>query len=92
MNRRYCFLLSLLIPLSASADKGKAAWQGPDKSVYIVTQNHYAEGFTPDGNTPKFDDMIAVQIFNREALPAGSAPMKSENGSSYLLAAKGKAT
>jgi hypothetical protein len=76
MNRRYCFLLSLLIPLSASADKGRAAWQGPDKSVYVVTQNHYAEGFTPEGDTPKFDDLIAVQIFNRDALPAGSAPYK----------------
>jgi hypothetical protein len=76
MNRRYCFLLSLLIPLSANADKGRAAWQGPDKSVYVVTQNHYAEGFTPEGDTPKFDDLIAVQIFNREALPAGSAPYK----------------
>jgi hypothetical protein len=76
MNRRYCFLLSLLIPLSTSADKGRAAWQGPDKSVYVVTQNHYAEGFTPEGDTPKFEDLIAVQIFNREALPTGRAPYK----------------
>jgi hypothetical protein len=73
MNQRYCFLLSLLIPLSVNADKGKAAWQGPDKPVYVVTQNHYAEGFTPGGDTPRFEDLIAIQIFSREAPPARSA-------------------
>jgi hypothetical protein len=76
MKPRYCFLLSLIIPLSASADKGGAGWQGPDKSVYVVTHNHYAEGFTPGGDTPRFEDLIAVQIFNREAQTAGSAPYK----------------
>lgn len=76
MKPRYCFLLSLIIPLSASADKGVARWEGPDKSVYVVTQNHYAEGFTPGGDTPRFEDLIAVQIFNREGRTAGSAPYK----------------
>ncbi len=70
MNRRYCLFLLLIVPTFVSADKGKVAWQGPDKPVYIVTQNHYAEGFTPEGDTAKFGDLIAIEIFNPKARPA----------------------
>jgi hypothetical protein len=70
MNRRYCLFLLLIVPTFVSADKGKVAWQGPDKPVYVVTQNHYAEGFTPGGDTAKFGDLIAIEIFNPKARPA----------------------
>jgi hypothetical protein len=60
----------LAVPVFTSADKGKAAWQGPDKPVYVVTLNHYAEGFGPDGNTPRFGDLIAIEIYNPNLRPA----------------------
>ena len=66
MNRHYRFLFSLLIPLSASAEKNEAVWKGPDKPVYVVTQNHYAVGFTPEGATPRFEDLIAIEIIGGE--------------------------
>jgi hypothetical protein len=55
------------VPVLANADKGKVAWQGADKPVYLVTENHYAEGFTPDGDTARFGDLIAIEIFNPKA-------------------------
>jgi len=64
MTRRYCLFLLLVFPLFAVADKTKPTWKGPDRSVYVVTQNHYAEGFTPKGDTAKFSDLIAIEIFN----------------------------
>jgi hypothetical protein len=67
---RYCLFLFLIAPNLANADKGKVAWQGADKPVYVVTQNHYAEGFTPEGNTARFGDLIAIEIFNPKARPA----------------------
>jgi len=70
MKRRYFLLLFLLVPVLANADKSKVAWQGVDKPVYVVTENHYAEGFTPDGDTAKFGDLIAIEIFNPKARPA----------------------
>jgi hypothetical protein len=70
MKRRYGLFLCLIVPLLANADKGKVAWQGADKPVYVVTQNHYAEGFTPEGDTAKFGDLIAIEIFNPKARPA----------------------
>jgi hypothetical protein len=66
----YCLFLLLIVPILASADKGKAIWQGADKPVYVVTQNHYAEGFTPNGDTARFGDLIAIEIFNPKARPA----------------------
>jgi hypothetical protein len=57
------------VPILANADKGKVAWQGADKPVYVVTENHYAEGFTPDGDTARFGDLIAIEIFNPKASP-----------------------
>jgi hypothetical protein len=59
----------LVFPLFVSADKGKEPWQGPDRPVYVVTQNHYAEGFTPEGDTARFGDLIAIEIFNPKARP-----------------------
>ena len=70
MSRRYCLLLLLMVPVFASADKGKAAWQGPDQPVYVVTPNHYAEGFTPDGDTPRFGNLLAIEIYNPKPRPA----------------------
>jgi hypothetical protein len=69
MNRRYWLFLCLIVPVLANADKGQFAWQGPDKPVYVVTENHYAEGFTPEGDTARFGDLIAIEIFNPKARP-----------------------
>jgi hypothetical protein len=62
-------------PLFAVADKTKPAWKGPDRSVYVVTQNHYAEGFTPEGDTAKFGDLIAIEIFNPRGPSAEENPV-----------------
>ena len=70
MNRLCSFLVLLAVPFVANGDKGKTTWQGPSQPVYVVTQNHYAEGFTPDGNTAKFGDLIAIEIFNPRARAA----------------------
>lgn len=78
MIRRYCLFLLLIFPLFATADKTKPTWKGPDRSVYIVTQNHYAEGYTPEGDTAKFGDLIAIEIFN----PLGS---KAEENPVYKV-------
>src|ERR1700757_4538943 len=67
---RYWLFLLLLTPLLANADKNKVVWQGADKPVYVVTQNHYAEGFTPNGDTAKFGDLIAIEIYNPKARSA----------------------
>ena len=71
MNRRYCLFLSLIVPVLANADKSQIAWKGPDNAVYVITKNHYAEGFTPEGNTARFGDLIAIEIFNPKARPKG---------------------
>jgi hypothetical protein len=70
MKRRYGLFLCLIVPVLANADKGKVAWQGPDKPVYVVTENRYAEGFTPGGDTARFGDLIAIEIFNPKARTA----------------------
>ncbi len=75
MIRRICLFLLLLLPFFASADKSKPMWQGPDRSVYVVTQNHYAEGFTPEGGTAKFGDLIAIEIFNPKGRVAEETPV-----------------
>ena len=54
----------LIPPFLAVAAQHKAAWQGPNRPVYVVTRNHYAEGFSPEGPTAKFKDLIAIEIFN----------------------------
>jgi hypothetical protein len=77
VNRRYCFPLALLIPLSTSADKGEAPWKGPNKPVYVVTENHYVEGFTPVGHTPRIEDLIAIEIIRPKILPAGNSNYKA---------------
>jgi hypothetical protein len=69
MNRRYCLFLWLIVPAFANADKGQVAWKGPDKPIYVVTENHYAEGFTPEGDSARFGDLIAIEIFNPKADP-----------------------
>jgi hypothetical protein len=67
--------LFLIFPLFTSADKNKPAWQGPDQPVYVVAQNHYAEGFTPEGGTAKFGDLIAIEIFDPKGRTAGENPV-----------------
>jgi len=64
MNHRYRLLPLLALPIFTTADNYKAAWHGPDRPLYVVTQNHYAEGFTPEGRTARFGDLIAIEIFN----------------------------
>lgn len=75
MIRRYCLFLFLIFPLFAAADKTKPTWKGPDRSVYVVTQNHYAEGFTPEGDTAKFRDLIAIEIFDPRGPKAEENPV-----------------
>ena len=70
MNRRYCLFLLLTIPILAAAEKGKASWRGPDRPVYIVTHNRYAEGFGAGVQTPRFGDLIAIEIYSPEPHPA----------------------
>lgn len=76
MNQRYWLLLLLTVPIVTGAGKGKGVWRGPDAAVYVVTQNHYAEGFTPEGDTARFGDLIAIQIFDPKARAAGEADYK----------------
>jgi hypothetical protein len=71
MNSRCCSLILALIAPLAFAQETEFAWKGPDRPVYVVTENHYAEGFTPAGNTSRFGDLIAIEIFNRNERPAG---------------------
>lgn len=51
--------LTCLRAQSLSAD-----WNGPSQPVYIVTQNHYAEGFGNDGPTAKFSDLVMIEIYH----------------------------
>ena len=64
MKCRCFFFLLLLGSGLAAADKSGPAWQGPDQPLYVITQNHYAEGFTPEGDTAKFGDLLAIEIYN----------------------------
>jgi len=76
MKRRYCYVLLLLFaPVLAGANNDKAAWRGPDQAVYVVTQNHYAEGFSPEGQTAKFGQLLAIEIYNPVAGPAEQQPL-----------------
>lgn len=68
MNRPSCVLMLLLLPFLAKADKEKTVWQGPEQPVYVVTQNSYGEDF--GGTTPRFGDLIAIEIFNPKARSA----------------------
>ena len=70
MNRRYCLFLLLTVPILAAAEKGKASWRGPDRPVYVVTHNRYAEGFGAGVQTPRFGDLIAIEIYSPEPHPA----------------------
>ncbi len=65
MNRPGCVLVLLLVPFLAQADKERTVWKGPDQPVYVVTQNNYGEDF--GGTTPRFGDLIAIEIFNPKA-------------------------
>lgn len=64
MKRLISLLAALMVPLMMVANDSKQSWHGPDKPVYVVTQNHYAEGFGPDGETARFTDLIAIEIYN----------------------------
>jgi hypothetical protein len=75
MISRFCLFLLLIFPFCAAADKSKPTWQGPDRPVYVVTQNHYAEGFTPEGGTAKFGDLIAIEIFDPKGRAAEENPV-----------------
>jgi hypothetical protein len=55
--------LCLVLPATAT-DTGTNPWRGPDMPVYVITQNHYAEGFVPEGETAKFSDLLAIEIYS----------------------------
>ena len=57
-------LTLLLLARATTANDAKPVWQGPNQPVYVVTHNHYAEGFGPDGETARFSDLIAIEIYN----------------------------
>lgn len=59
--RNYSFML-LVVAAFGYSTKDEAVWEGPDQPVYAVMQNQYAEGLTPDGNTPRFGDLSAIEI------------------------------
>ena len=44
-------------------------WKGPSQPVYIVTQNHYAEGSGPDGPSAKFSDLVMIEIYHPKGQP-----------------------
>jgi hypothetical protein len=75
MIRRCGLFLLVIFPLFASADKTRPTCKGPDRSVYVVTHNHYAEGYTPEGDTAKFGDLIAIEIFNPRGTKAEENPV-----------------
>ena len=75
MIRRYCLFPLLIFPFFAAADRTTPTWKGPDRSVYVVTQNHYAEGYTPEGDTAKFGDLIAIEIFSPRGPKAEENPV-----------------
>lgn len=64
-------ILLLFIPVLA-AQENAAEWKKPDQSVFVVTQNHYAQGYSrAEGPTPRFGDLIMIEI-----LSAGDAGYK----------------
>ena len=50
-----------------------SVWYGLVRSVYVVTPNHYAEGIGID--TPKFGDLIAIEIFSPKDRAQGQQPV-----------------
>jgi hypothetical protein len=89
MNRPGWVLLLLLVPFLANSDKGKATWQGPSQPVYVVTQNNYGEDF--GGTTPRFGDLIAIEIFNPKARSAADERAYKPGERLTVFAAGGKA-
>jgi hypothetical protein len=85
-----CRFWTLLIAiLSLAAEDAIKGWQGPDQSLYVVTDNHYAEGYTPSGPTIRFGDLIMIEIYN----PDIKAPEHGANydmGKSYNLFSGGE--
>jgi hypothetical protein len=72
MRPRSCLLLLLIVPALANGGQEEIAWRdGPDKPVYVVTENHYAEGFGPSGETAKFRDLLAIEIYSQELRAEG---------------------
>lgn len=64
MKRSVALSMVLLLTIAARPNETKPVWHGPDQPVYVVTKNHYAEGFGPDGATARFSDLIAIEIFD----------------------------
>lgn len=50
-------------------------WYGLVRPVYVVTENHYAEGIGIE--TPKFGDLIAVEIFNPDTRAPDQPPVSN---------------
>ena len=69
---RCCATLMLGFSLTLSA-QDSADWKKPSQPVYVVTRNHYAEGFTHQGRTPRFGELIMIEIFNPGGAGRGDA-------------------
>lgn len=80
MTRSYWLSVLLVLPILVNAGKAKETWQGPNGPVYVITHNHYAEGFTPNGETARFGDLLAIEIFNPKNHAANDSSYKIGEG------------
>lgn len=80
-------LFSVILVLSAQDQAPR--WIGPDRSIYVVTRNHYAGVFAPDvSGTLLLGDLIMIEIFRPSGLRKLDAPYKV--GASYTVFAGGE--
>jgi hypothetical protein len=84
-------MLALVAPFLTPAQQ-LAAWTGPDQSVYVATRNHYAEGFTENGPTAQFGDLILIEIYNPDPQPLPDPKAAYKVGQEYRLFIGGKPT
>ena len=74
----------LLGTLWVNADERTFRQRGPNQPLYVVTHNHYAQGFTPAGPTARFGDLIMIEIFNPKAVSSDQTS-SYEVGRRYAL-------
>src|SRR5258707_7470262 len=79
---------ALLLGGAAFAQQSSPVWKKPSQPVFIVTPNHYAQGFTPGGPTARFGDLIMIEIFNPVADPVSGPSYKP--GQRYTLYSGGE--
>jgi hypothetical protein len=60
----YVISILLLFAAGLTAQEQTPSWsKKPSQSVFVVAQNHYTEGLSPEGPTPRFGDLIMIEIF-----------------------------